>query len=81
DFRAELSALEAQAPLIRAYAKHVLTYIPDMVEQLAKAAGGKFAGRVVMSFYVYLSRLKNEVSVPIARRQVAALTRFAESTA
>jgi Fe-S-cluster containining protein len=80
DFSAETAALTAQTPAIRAYAKHVLTYVPGVAEQLAKAAGGKFAGHVVMSYYFYLSRLKNDVAVPVAAAQTATLTRFIEQT-
>ena len=76
DFQAEKAALTAQAAEVKAYAKHVLTYVPGVAEQLAKAAGGKFAGHVPMSWYFYLSRLKNEVAVPAATAQVETLTRF-----
>lgn len=76
DFLAEKAALAAQAAAVKAYAKHVLTYVPGVTEQLAKAAGGKFAGHVVMSWYLYLSRLKNDVAVPAARAQAETLTRF-----
>lgn len=81
DFNAERAALTAQAPRIQAYAKHVLTYVPAVSQQLARAATGKFAGHVVLGFYLYLSRLKNAQSIPLAQQQMAVLQRYADLTA
>ena len=81
DFDAERQALASQTEAIRSYAQYVRKYIPGVDDQLAKAAAGKFAGHVAMSFYFYLSRLKNDVAVPVARAQADTLTRFIEQTA
>lgn len=78
---AESAALAAQTDRLRAYAKYVLAYVPGVMDNLARAATGKFAGHVVMSFYFYLSRLKNDVAIPTAKAQIGVLERYAALTA
>lgn len=81
DWDAESAAMAAQVDRLRAYAKHVVAYVPGVIDSLNRVAAGKFAGHVVMGFYLYLSRLKNDVAVPVARAQVDVLERFAAATA
>jgi Fe-S-cluster containining protein len=81
DFEREYRDLVEQVPIMRAYGEWLLGAVPNMVENLGRAAMKPGGGHVAVSFASLLRRL-DEVDRPaIAQAQIAVLGEFVSKVA
>lgn len=81
DFDAERGALIRQAPVLRAYGEWMLTLLPGLVDDLARAAKKPGGGHVALSFCSLLRRLSDTDKVVVARSQLALMHDYAARVA
>lgn len=80
DFDRERAALEEQAPVMRAYATHLLKFKPWTLDDIAKAAAKPAGGYVVTSLSSFLTATKRPDAAAIALAQLGPLRAMAERT-
>jgi Fe-S-cluster containining protein len=81
DFDAEAGALRDQAPILRAFADHLVASVPGFVDTLISAAAKPVGGDLLVGFAALLRRLDGVDRSEIARRQIPVLTAFAARVA
>jgi Fe-S-cluster containining protein len=81
DFDRERAALDAQAPLLRAYADATLKHYPEVMARLRTAAQNPATGRFVVGFWSFLRHHRSVDPVGFAKQQHPVLIEFAGRTA
>ncbi|GEO80699.1 YkgJ family cysteine cluster protein [Pararhodospirillum oryzae] len=80
DMQAEWEALEAQAPVLQAYARRRLALAPALRDELARLEASGPGGRVAQPFTGIVSRLEGVDIEAVATAQAAVFARYAAMT-
>ena len=81
DFDRERAALNAQAPILRAYADTTLKQYPEVMARVLKGAQSPRQHHLVLSFWSFLRHQRHDDPVGFARTQQPVLIDFAARTA